>query len=128
VRKRSGYPGYIRDLDNFFRLAKMSAQTANPSGTAHTVATVSHIHSLLAGPLVGLGEQAAWAAISGLLHSKAGVRLLAKGLRIPLGNKAAQAAYGAEVLKFAIENGMRSVAPAMADERRNKSGPVLATQ
>lgn len=112
-------PTYIRDLDNFFRLARMSAETANASGTGHVVATISHLHSLLAGPVVGLSEQAAWTGIGALLHSQAGVKLLSKGLKLPAANRAGQAAWAAQAANLAqiVTSPNAGQTPALAGAR-----------
>jgi hypothetical protein len=110
-------PNYIRDLDNFFRLAKMSAETANASGTGHVVATISHLHSLLAGPVVGLSEQAAWTGIGSLLHSRAGVKLLTEGLKLPVANKSGLGAWLSRAQKFAAAEGLTQAAPSATEAR-----------
>jgi hypothetical protein len=90
-------PGYVADLDRFFRLAKMTAETPNPSGTAHTLLTAGQGGLLLTEPVTGAALQLGTAALSKLMHSKAGVKLLTKGLRIPAANKAAGAAWLADL-------------------------------
>jgi hypothetical protein len=114
-------PGYVKELDDFFRLARMSAQNANPSGTAHALATLGQggtVVSILAGvaePLTGLTALFGPAAVSKVLHSKAGVQLLTKGIRIPLGNKAARAAWAGEVSMLAEKLGIWRMMPATAE-------------
>jgi len=86
-------PEHIRDLNAFFKLRKMIAENPNPSGTAHT---------LLVGGLAGLVTAPITAAVSGLLHSPSGVKLLTKGLQIPLKNKAASAAWLGEMANAGV--------------------------
>jgi len=86
-------PGYIRDLDRFFNLAKMSAESANPSGTAHTALAAVQGGWLFTNPITGVPVQLGAAMLSKFLHSSSGVRLLAKGMTIPVKNRAAAAAW-----------------------------------
>jgi hypothetical protein len=96
-------PAHIAELDKFFRLARMTAKSANPSGTAHTYAAghaIAEGTALLAGtiePMTAAATIAGPAALSKLLHSPAGVRLLTEGYRIPLRNAARRSAWAAEV-------------------------------
>lgn len=82
-------PAYIKDLDNFFRYAKMSGGNPNPSGTAGTLLTAAQGAWIYRNPLTAVPAEIAAAVVSKLAHSPRGVRLLTKGLKIPLGNKAA---------------------------------------
>lgn len=95
-------PGLVQDIDNFFRLAKMTAENPNPSGTAHSL-SVFNVTSALAGyPL------------SKLFYTRWGVRLLTKGLQLPLGDKAARAAYVSELLRAANDATMTPRMPVPA--------------
>jgi hypothetical protein len=87
---------HVKDLDAFFKLRKMMADNPNPSGTAHTLLSVAQGGHLLSNPVSGLAVQVGGAALSSLLRSKAGVRLLTRGLRIPVKNQAASAAWAAD--------------------------------
>jgi hypothetical protein len=98
-------PGYVRDLDNFFRLAKMTAENANPSGTARTLLVATQGGLLWTEPVTGVATSIGTAALSKLLHSPAGVRLLTKGFQIPARNKAVAAAWAADLVKVAPEMG-----------------------
>jgi hypothetical protein len=90
-------PGYVKDLSDFFNLRKMAGSNPNPSGTAHTVATMGQAGLMVSAPWIGVPLQVGTAALSKLLHSDAGVRLLTRGLKIPIGNKAAGAAWVADL-------------------------------
>jgi hypothetical protein len=63
-------PAYIRDLDNFFRLAKTIGENPNPSGTAG-VLTATNLSTYLP-----------FKVTSKLLYSRAGIRRLVNGLRL----------------------------------------------
>jgi hypothetical protein len=69
------------DLDKFFLLAKKMAENPNPSGSALVGALVPQGYALMtpAGVPLLIGS----AALSGLLHSPRGVRLLTRGLETP---------------------------------------------
>lgn len=95
-------PGYVKDLDRFFHLAKMTADNPNPSGTAHTLLTAGQGGLILTEPVSGVALQIGTAATSKLLHSKTGVRLLTKGMRIPVSDQAASAAWVADLANAGI--------------------------
>jgi hypothetical protein len=118
-------PGYIKDLDDFFHLAKLTAKNSNPSGTAHTLLVASEGGLLITNPAVGVPTTIGLGVMSKLLHSKAGVRLLTKGFRIPVGNKVAAAAWSAELVKAAP--GLDGLLPATASEGDQKPGDVYMT-
>lgn len=86
-------PSYLKSLDDFFHLSRMMAESPNPSGTAHTLLTFGQGELLYRNPITGVGTQLAGAALSKLLHSPAGVKLLTQGLRMPLANTAAGTAW-----------------------------------
>jgi hypothetical protein len=100
-------PTYIKDLDNFFHLARLTAKNANPSGTAHAMAAASQGGAALGAltgvidPITAVAALAGPAAISAFMHSPAGVRLLARGYKVPLRNQSARAAWAAEVSALA---------------------------
>lgn len=74
-------PGYIKDIDNFFRLADKIAENPNPAGTARI------------NKLFNVTSAAVGYPIAKLLYSDAGVKLLTQGLRIPLQSPTLLAAY-----------------------------------
>lgn len=84
---------HVKDLDRFFRLRKMVADNPNPSGTAHTLLTAGQGGLVISNPLAGGAVQVAGAALSALLHSKTGARLLSQGFTIPVRNRAAVSAW-----------------------------------
>lgn len=99
-------PGYLKDLDNFFLLAKKMAESPNPSGSALVGSVGAGVAHVALHPLTGIPLQIGQGAIAKFLHSPAGVRILTKGFRIPAANKAGAALYAAELSKFASENGI----------------------
>lgn len=107
-------PAYIQDLDNFFILAKRIEDTPNPSGTAHTLLTWGQGGLLVADPVTGFATQLSLGAISKLMHSKAGVKLLTQGFRLPVKAKAAAMALRANLLKNGLE--LPDLLPAAAQD------------
>lgn len=99
-------PGLVRDLDNFFLLAKKIGQNPNPSGTALTRSATQWL------------QMAPNWAVAKLLYSPRAVKFLTEGLKIPAANRAGQAAWLAELANIAQEAGVRlSPAGAVADEQ-----------
>lgn len=96
-------PAHVAELDQFFRLAKKIAENPNPSGTAR----VNNIFNL-ASAAVGY-------PIAKLLYSKAGVKLLSEGYRVPLQSAAATANYSTR-LSSALKAAAAAMDPAMAGD------------
>ncbi len=95
-------PEHVRDLDAFFKLRKLMAENPNPSGTAHTLLTAGQAGLIFTEPISGTALQLGTGALSTLLHSPTGVKLLTKGLRIPLKNTAAAAAWTTDLANAGI--------------------------
>lgn len=97
-------PHYIADLDSFFLLAKRIGESPNPSGTALSLNATK------------LGAAPFNYALAKLLYSPRGVRLLIRGARIPIRNKAAVAAWTSEALKAVDAVGdLHGMVPAAAE-------------
>jgi hypothetical protein len=96
-------PGLVRDLDRFFLVAKRIGDNPNPSGTGHVVSLATQGTGVIVAPVSSAAVQLTGAAVSKLLHSRRGVRLLTEGLTIPVtGPKsAAQAATLTELARLA---------------------------
>jgi hypothetical protein len=94
-------PAYIKDLDHFFLFAKRAADNPNPSGTAYVGAIGAQGAYLYTEPVSGALVQLSGAALSKLLHSPAGVRLLMRGLRTPVIATGAAKATAAAIQKAA---------------------------
>jgi hypothetical protein len=119
--KRALFPkeGQTAALDNFFLLAKRIAANPNPSGTALTLWKGGELTALVTNPVVGVPYSLSMAALSKLLHSPTGVRLLTRGLSIPVGNKVAATAWAAEFAKAVGGTGSLVPAAAAADQERS---------
>lgn len=111
-------PGYVAELDNFFRLARMTAENANPSGTAHALIAGGQIAHAVTSPLTAVASQIGYASVSKFLHSAAGVRLLTEGIKLPKSAAAAQM-WLSRVQKFAAAQGitLAQSAPATTEAR-----------
>lgn len=94
-------PMLIRDLDNFFLLAKKIAENPNPSGTASTAATLATGGLLVTNPLLGTTYLVGTHALARLLFSPKGSAALTTGFKISLGNKFGAAAAVSEILALA---------------------------
>jgi hypothetical protein len=117
-------PAYIKDLDNFFELARLTSENANPSGTAHTLLVAGQGGLLLTDVTTGAASVIGTAALSKFLHSRAGVRLLTEGFRVPVGRKAAAAATGAKILQFAQRERI-SLMPMAAENQQETGSPIV---
>jgi hypothetical protein len=110
-------PAYVQDLDRFFLLAKRIEDTPNPSGTAHTLLTAAQGGLLWTDPISGVATQVGGAALSKLLHSKTGVKLLTQGLTIPVKARGPALALRSQLLTQGIATpAMPVLSPAMASQ------------
>jgi hypothetical protein len=114
-------PASIADLDKSFDLARLTAESANPRHGADDVGRRQG-GLLLTSPIAGGATQIGTAALSKFLHSKIGVRLLTKGLRLPAGSPAAATVYARELARFAAGARVPLRAPAVADESEGAMG------
>jgi hypothetical protein len=85
-------PAQIKEMDNFFLLAKKLGEEANPSMTAMVSHGMGQGVLILHNPMLGIPYAIGSAAVTKLLYSPAGVRLLTQGMKIPISNKGATAA------------------------------------
>lgn len=117
-------PALIKDLDDFFLLAKRMSTNPNPSGTALTWAKGAEAGLLMADPMKGTTVSLSAGALSKLLHSPRAVKAMVRGLRVPLGNRAAAAAATTEIAKIARDAGIPLVpVPASADQSGDRGAP-----
>lgn len=89
------------NLTKFFQLAKKMEESPNPSGTGHTLSLATQGGALVWNPTVGVPVQIGAAALSSMLHSPTVVKMLTRGLTIPLSNKAAAVTNAAAILRAA---------------------------
>jgi GNAT superfamily N-acetyltransferase len=96
------HPELIKDLDDFFMLAKKIGENPNSSNTAAvSFVTGAQGAALITNPISGAASVLGTAMISKMLHSPKGIKLLTNGMKIPLGNKVKAAAAAAAILNFA---------------------------
>lgn len=116
--------GQTQALDHFFLLAKRIAANPNPSGTGHIVSLMAQAQAVVYEPLTSIVAQSGAAALSKLLHSKAGVQALTRGLTVQMqgttATVAAKAAATAEIVKAAHGVGLDLALPKAADQERPK--------
>lgn len=118
-------PQLIKDLDHFFLLAKKAAENPNPSGTALTLQKSGELGLLYTDPVTGTAASLSALALSKMLHSPRLVRLLNRGLIIPVRNKAASTAVIGELATAAREAGVQ-LAPAV--DREDHEAPDNSVQ
>jgi hypothetical protein len=96
-----GNPQIVKNLDNFFTLAKKASENPNPSGTATVGELGLDGAFLLHSPHLAIPYVIGKAGLARLLYSKAGAEALANGLRVPLRNPSAAALAADQILKLA---------------------------
>jgi hypothetical protein len=105
-------PALIKDLDNFFLLAKKAAENPNPSGSAFVITQAGELSLLWNNPVLGGVTSVGALALSKLLHSPKIVRILNRGLMVPVRSKAATTAVIGELTTAARAAGIQ-LAPAV---------------
>lgn len=86
-------PAHIKDLDDFFLLAKKMAENPNPSGSALTLAKGGELTALVTAPAAGVPYTLGAPVIAKLLLSPTTTRLLLQGLRLPVSARVARLAW-----------------------------------
>jgi propanediol dehydratase small subunit len=94
-------PMQIKDLDNFFLLAKKAAENPNPSGSAVVGGMLTSAGYMFAHPTTGVPMVIGAGALSKLLHSPKAVAALSKGLDPKFNKGLGAAATAANILKVA---------------------------
>lgn len=92
-------PEHIKAVDDFLLLRKKIAENPNPSGSGLTVLKGGEL--VMHNPELTLGLP----ALSALLHSEAGVKLLTQGFRLPSASTVARSAWAAQLAKVAQQAG-----------------------
>ena len=75
---------HVKDLDDFFLLAKKMAENPNPSGTALTAMKTGELGALVTAPTAGIPYTLTAPIIAKLLLSPTTTRLVLDGLRMPM--------------------------------------------
>lgn len=127
-------PATVKNLDNFFLLAKKMGENPNPSGTAHVLSLGSQGLALAMQPHIAIPIEISGAILSKMLHNPAAVRTLTEGMQIPVGSAAAPFVAGkvlaaANRLGLAEEPGNERAQPIAAPETPPPPNfqPVIAT-
>lgn len=127
-----GDAAYIRDLDNFFLLAKRLGEVKNPSGTALSANAAASTAILFTNPAAGVPLVLGAGAVSKILRNPTAIKFLTDGMRLQAGpgrsSKVAQASAVAAVTRAAREAGVTLPGAAQAgDDRSSRPRPGTAT-
>ncbi|HXI43893.1 MAG TPA: hypothetical protein VNH83_28180 [Bryobacteraceae bacterium] len=118
-------PGLVDSLDKFFLVAKRLADNPNPSGTA-TLGTQA-AGGLLMGtnPLLGTLQQIGGGSLSALFRNPTVIKLLTKGLEIPL-RPGEMARLETAAKAAAVDSGVRPAAGVRAPAQPPAPQPAIA--
>jgi hypothetical protein len=94
-------PIKIRDLDNFFLLAKKAAENPNPSGSGLIATSSGSVGYAFVNPSTGIPMIIGAGALSKLLHSPKAVAALSRGLDPKFNKGLGAAATAANIMKVA---------------------------
>ena len=108
---------HIKDLDNFFLLAKKMGENPNPSGSAFTALQGGELGLWWMNPASGAMASATGGILAALLNSPRTTQLLLNGLRLPVGAKVARAAWASS-----LERAMREAGPALVPAAAEEPG------
>jgi hypothetical protein len=107
-------PAMVRDLDNFFLLAKRISENPNPSGSALVGSMVPYGYLFVTEPATGTAMVIGNNVLARMLFTPAGSRVLTNGLKVRLGNKAAAALAATQILKVAGKDAVAVANPGVA--------------
>lgn len=114
-------PALVEDLDNFFMLAKKIAENPNPSGSAVVGALVPYGYLFMTEPLVGTTAIIGNNVLARLLfNNPKAAKALMRGMKVPLGNKAAAAVASSEILNIVGKNRTPAMIPSHASTARGQ--------
>jgi len=113
---------HVKDLDNFFLLAKKLAENPNPSGTALTLAKGGELTALVTAPGAGMTYTLGAPLVAKLLLDPRATRLLMQGLRLPVNAKVARTAWLGQLGRL-LESQQNAQVPALADEQVPGAAP-----
>lgn len=120
-------PVYIKELDRYFANIRRMSERANPSMSAVVGANMlgasTAVTSAVTGHLAAIPILASGYAVSKLLHTTTGVRLLSEGLRLPTKSAAAVAQYTARV-NAVLGKDAPAAAPVLAKDGDQAPGEV----
>lgn len=108
-------------LDDFFTLAKTVGDNPNPSGTAHLSSSLIALTEggvMLHNPVAGGAMLLAWPAVTKMLYSEGGAKLLMSGLRVPVTNKAVGGIIAGSILRAAGDSAKPMALPLAASDQQ----------
>lgn len=100
------YPDAVQRgrINDFINLADQVSRNPNPSGTAHlgsSLITLTEGGVMLHNPVAGAAMLLAWPAVTKMLYSEGGAKLLMTGLRVPVSSKAMGGLVAGSILRAA---------------------------
>jgi hypothetical protein len=113
-------------LDNFFTLAKTVAENPNPSGTAHTISSLMTGGILVTHPGLGVASLLGWPAVTKMLYSDGGAKLLMSGLRVPVTSKAVGGIIAGSILRAAGSSAKPIEFPMAAQDQQPPKQTAMA--
>lgn len=119
-------PMLVKDLDNFFLLAKKAAESPNPSGSALVGSMVAGLGYAFKDPITGVPLLIGSGALSKMLHSPAGISALSKGLTVRVGSGPAAALAAGRILKAAGEQAKPMPLAAQNDQSSQTDPSTIA--
>lgn len=99
-------PVLRQNIREFALAGQKYGANPNPSGTAHVLTATGSVSGVggFVSPLAVIGSNLGAAGLAGLLYSPRTARTLLRGMRIPLGNNAANAMWMTNLIKEAGRN------------------------
>lgn len=94
-------PKLIGDLDNFFNASKMVAKNPNPSGSGFIAGLTADGTLAVTAPHIAVPYIIGRSALGRMLYSPGGAKLLTEGMKIPVGNTAANGLVAGRILQLA---------------------------
>ena len=108
-------PAYIKDLDQFWALARKMGEQSNPSGSAHVGGLLAQGY-LLTDPVTLAGYQLTGAVLAKALNSPKITRLMVEGVRVPLKAKAVATARYSRLTNLIDQATKSGAIPAIAPQ------------
>jgi hypothetical protein len=114
-------PAHVKDLDNFFLLAKKLAENPNPSGSALTWYKGAELSKLgqeivMLAPGLGTAYTLTAPVVAKLLLDPRATRLLLQGLRLPVNAKAARVAWAGQLGRLLEAEQRPALSPVPVDD------------
>lgn len=86
-------PAHAKNLTDYFNLAEHMYTISNPSGSGYTAAQAAQLTGMALSPAQAVPLALGFGALSKLLHSEGGARVLMEGFKIPVKSPVATTAW-----------------------------------